>query len=898
MNRQLTYLVIIFACFGHSFLLAQDFGNPELGSGLTIYNNTEVKVYTFKLPQKTFSSYKMKSQSFKLVDCQNDFSGNGPNMGLKQFALNGEMIASVKACDELKSIQIKRFSDEYCSLTKSCTKSKLSNDRPDTSVYSLKQKIAAENFVALKLNSELEKMESIEKVRQFADKKYGQSINSTCQSPFDFDSTKSNMKNNCNTDLLTNGFNQLQKFSCSNFQRNCFINNSRDEKINFNVFLDKQNSTDGLSFQSFLQARSSSSHIAPLANETEMLTNLSSIISLKSSSSVKLKAIYAKLLEYQKSGKLDPIMEFDNSINNNESEFFKSNHYKFFEALINLKPSNSTKIKDAIEEYRRTTAANILGKTCSQSTRISQICYEATDVQLRFIKPTANKPLVDRLKIRQSLPTDTEDENYLKLKEMYPNSIHNLEDYSNVMDDQRCRSFTLEDIIISTNSTGVSNSVIVVENALSNSSSNDNENDREAGDLRPPVYFPQKSDYSQNQFRKIENESKPSFSQKMESPLGDSGNSSQASIAQSKDDQVIIKNDTQKNADVNLAKTKSASGSNDGLTNNFSNEFDNNVSNITGNLGNNLTHSSGANPSEGNQENSNQKINETFSGSSFTNEKMKDLKSQLEKSEANLAKVKAEQSSTMAEIEREKKISEENKTIEDLNKQIAQLKTNSPVNVQKIDNGSSAYSDTFSNNKFSNPTNNLDSTTSSTNNEIVKDKSFNPQTMARIENSQSNEINQSTGTNSSNGSIPSGSSSVNSGSTFSGSAQSAGLVLISVDGMTSEKANQAIIDKILDSNGAPFSVKEGEAITIIVPELDSNNKLKMVDGKPVFKTIDPEKNGKKLAVKNAASVKKTRAPASITSPADLLRDQEEQLKRDRVEYRNLKNLVNKAFLNK
>jgi hypothetical protein len=116
--------------------------------------------------------------------------------------------------------------------------------------------------------------------------------------------------------------------------------------------------------------------------------------------------------------------------------------------------------------------------------------------------------------------------------------------------------------------------------------------------------------------------------------------------------------------------------------------------------------------------------------------------------------------------------------------------------------------------------------------------------------------------------------------------------------MSSEKANQAIIDKILDSNGAPFSVKEGEAITIIVPEMDSHNKLKMVDGKPVFKTIDPEKNGNKLALKNAALVKKTRAPASITSPADLLRDQEEQLKRDRVEYRNLKNLVNKALLNK
>ncbi len=892
MKRQLSYLILIFTSFGHSFLCAQDLSNTQLSSGLINYENTDVKVYTFKLPPKTVSLDKLKSLPIKQGDCQNDFSTNGPNSGLKQFALNGELVAGFNACDELKSIQILRFSDDYCSLIKSCTRAKLSNDRPDTSVYNLKRKIAAENFVAFKLNSELEKMENIEKVRKFADKKYGQSINSTCQSPFDFDSTKPDMKENCNTELLTNGFNQLQKFSCSKFQKNCFINNSRDEKINFNVFLEKQNSTDGLSFQSFFQARTSSSHIAPLDNETEMLTNLSSLINTKGSNSVKLKAIYAKLLEYKKSGKLDPVLGFDNLINNNESDFLKSSHYKFFESLISSKFSDSTKIKYAIEEYRRKTATNILDKSCSQTSRISQICNDATDITKKL-----NKAPVNRLEVRQSLPTDTEDENYLKLKEMYPNGIQNLEDYTNVMDAQRCRSFDLKDIFIPPNSSNSDNSDSNIENSSANSSSND----REAGDLESPVYFPQKSDYSRPPSSKLEIDSKRNIIQKVESPLSEGGNSSQASSVQIKDDQVIVKTDTQKNTDVNLAKTKSASGSSDGLSNNFSNEFDNNANIISGNSGNNFSRNSGSISSDGtqvNQENSTQKSIGAYADSISPNEKIKDLKSQLEISEANLAKVKAEQSSTIAEIDRQKKISEENKTIDDLNKQIAQLKTDSSVIVQKNDNGLSAYSDPFQNNKFSNPTKNLDSTSSSINNEIVKDKSFNAQTQSRIENSLSNEMNQSTGSISASGSIPSGISSVNGSSSFSGSAQSAGLVLISVDGMTSEKVKQTIIDKILDSNGAPFSVKEGEAITIIVPEMDSNNKLKMRDGKPVFKTIDPEKNGNKLAFKNAALVKKTRAPASITSPADLLRDQEEQLKRDRVEYRNLKNLVDKALLNK
>ena len=66
-------------------------------------------------------------------------------------------------------------------------------------------------------------------------------------------------------------------------------------------------------------------------------------------------------------------------------------------------------------------------------------------------------------------------------------------------------------------------------------------------------------------------------------------------------------------------------------------------------------------------------------------------------------------------------------------------------------------------------------------------------------------------------------------------------------------------------------------------------------GNPIYEKIVKGKVGDK---KFAKVKDKNRAPAAITDAADLKRDQEEKMKRDRAEYLKLKNLTNGVIKNK
>lgn len=117
-----------------------------------------------------------------------------------------------------------------------------------------------------------------------------------------------------------------------------------------------------------------------------------------------------------------------------------------------------------------------------------------------------------------------------------------------------------------------------------------------------------------------------------------------------------------------------------------------------------------------------------------------------------------------------------------------------------------------------------------------------------------------------------------------------GLSLTKVDGMTNEAVAETINSKIIESNGQPFLIEEGGFVKEIVPVIKDGKIVLDEKGKPMFEKII---KGKVADLKNKNS---KRAPASITSQADIQKAEQLKVKaeQDRQKYEMLKKLSSEA----
>lgn len=114
--------------------------------------------------------------------------------------------------------------------------------------------------------------------------------------------------------------------------------------------------------------------------------------------------------------------------------------------------------------------------------------------------------------------------------------------------------------------------------------------------------------------------------------------------------------------------------------------------------------------------------------------------------------------------------------------------------------------------------------------------------------------------------------------------------ITAVDGMSAEKVSQTISSRIIELKGIPFFIEEGGMVKEIIPVLKDGVVQLDEKGNPLYEKIV---KGKATDKKFAKIKESGRAPAAaITSTADLKRDQEEKLKRERAEYIKLKDLTN------
>ncbi|MBC7428735.1 MAG: hypothetical protein H7336_09005 [Bacteriovorax sp.] len=276
-----------------------------------------------------------------------------------------------------------------------------------------------------------------------------------------------------------------------------------------------------------------------------------------------------------------------------------------------------------------------------------------------------------------------------------------------------------------------------------------------------------------------------------------------------------------------------------------------------------------------------------------SNDKMNEyLMKKLAAAEENLEKLKADNEAAEEDRVKQKKIDEETALIKDLKGQISDLKTQTAKNSAKKAADESVAAQEKA--QIASRSNNFAGAT------IIGSRSPEASQVAVATESYDEGRSRASAIQAANArSIASSSGPVlNSVTNSDGSKTTtlgSGLVVTTVDGMTAEKAAITISNRIFELNGTPFYIEEGGVVKEIIAVVKDGKVLLDEKGNPIFEKIVKGKVGDKKFAKNKD---KDRAPASITDAADLKRDQEEKLKRERAEYLKLKNLTNEALKRK
>lgn len=276
--------------------------------------------------------------------------------------------------------------------------------------------------------------------------------------------------------------------------------------------------------------------------------------------------------------------------------------------------------------------------------------------------------------------------------------------------------------------------------------------------------------------------------------------------------------------------------------------------------------------------------------------KIDELNKKLAETESRLSKLKTEAADKETEEVAQKKIREENALISELRNQIKELKENKQEVKEKARNF-----------------NNYASTTGNSQGNYFSPKNENP----RVEKYDSKNQNQAVTQNhqsAGQGSFSSGSSLGQAPKSAAASAvarsnqvailtsqaqdvikkeaSSAGVMITKLDGMTKDVVQSTILKRISDMKGSSFYVEENGLIKEVIAEMKDGKVLLDEKGNPIYKVVELGKaDDKKLVIydKNKKPIR------GISSQADLRKEQENQLKKQRAEYEKLKGLTRKVI---
>lgn len=753
------------------------------------------------------------------------------------------------SCGQIKEASEDFYTEDNCKLLDICGQEKLNRDESTFSNFMLVERMAAEDYAGLMIEDELPAMERLEALRKFADKKFGKDFASACSPRFDYKKAK-DLGHSCNKDIVENGF--------LNANANC--DKARGACLILGDDFGKNVSENESAIQSFMNQRTDAFVTNSLEFDNDLLDNLAQMLTSKEKDDEKLKAIFTKLKEWSDDKKIDPVFSFDQESMNPEN-MKKSAHYGLFKKLL-AKNLTQAAAKAEIEKYRRDYTKSVFAKNCKSTASYAEICAKTT------LMAKGNSGLyINRRKVARRF-NKVDEKRMSLLKTQYPNGIRTEKDALIVLGAQRCKAMG----IIKPN--GIDYSFPAISGMGEPSLGQGLGNLGSGTALVPPSSNFWFTSFGGSYANTPDGRNVRAASSDIQIDLANKTKLAGQGTA-----------DLPKSGSMDSTRTPEEKALADSLSENLKS-----VSSATGTslaTNNSSLHAPSYNSSTNNsvmpdvplvdqQQIDTKKVGDSRSTSNELNEKIANLSKKLSATEENLARLKEERQEAEAQNEVQKKRAEDLQTIGDLRKQISDLKTQATKTVEAANSQAAESIETQA------PTRSIASSRAPA---IVKNGEDDDSSAGRAaaESTARGPANLNSSASSQDASVIHGSTG---GPGVISSGNKSVLTLTKGDGMSAEKISEIISNRIMELGGQSFEIEEDGVRIEVVPEVRDGKILLDDKGKPRF--VKKVKNGKEV------KASKNRVPASITDKADLLRRDEETLKRERAEYLKLKNITNKA----
>ena len=850
--------------------------NLSLGSSGEIlvnsnYKNTPSSSLLTPLNYRNYSN--LNSLSGFKINCAND-----PFAGLYQPNIFGMIGETDNIMNNLECTNIKyeknigrRFSENYCSTYSRC----VSTISDQIASLGMKQ-IIADEYANFMLQTQIGQMEAIEKLNLFAHKKYKDQIKTSCGLHFDYDSADKNVSAKCDPSLVDNVFSKMQENCDPNISSNC-VRDLKFKGEDFNTI--HSNKKNQSSVVKFYMAKVSSEVEKLESTQQDALMELVKVISAPENEKQKLKNLSDALTKLNKEKKLDPILGFE--VGDFSFEVFKQSQlYKKLNAIISkhhnkFSASESASLLDEFDKMRVDLVGIYNTQSCKSIKTFNEIC-----ISTKGLKDGDNK-VNDVFTMSPDAYFPKEKNSYLTENNSLVNitSAKQKQDFFIMLESLRCKAYNFSKkeesggggIGIGGFGTGgginsYNNTFSITGFMYNNSPSTSNgfSGNSSAGfeKYNSLDYYNSKSS-EKERLANLTFPDSPLVSKLADAtPKVETIPSDNTTVAESASPSVlepITPNST----------TSSIQSTNEfnTLSNNFMEEKE--------------------------PDNTN-KI--SVEKNTDLNDKVDSLSKKLANSEAQIDKMNKDREVAAQEARFQSQQSAYDSELESLNYQIKNLqKENASLQAQGKNALSSSKTSIPDSNsgESQNTESQLEKTNSSytnidnTNGHDRSEESRNEMAASASGPSSSGSSYYSTGSGESvSGAASKSTQSTGSGSANTNSSSRPGLTLTRIDDMSSEKVEETIYALIETNNGKPFTVVEGGFYKEIIPLIvEGKVQIDSKTGKPIFQKIT---KGKVVDDKNNLIAKASVSNQAIESKADLVRAEEDRLKRERVEYLKLK----------
>lgn len=755
------------------------------------------------------------------------------NNKLFGWAQNNQSVSKFFTCTDTRNINLLRFSTSSCQEAIACRKNVSQMQVNSAGADKLMNEVVAKDYAKNVLDQNSEMMDRLEILRQFAQKKFdikGDKCGSRYQPK------KGGV---CNLSLLDEVFVE-QQAKCK-FGNGCF-NKNEATVISFNAYKEKEKipkTAFVIEYNEYrIQDKVQKSVDADSAYVNELADLVTSEAFKSANAEQKGDMFLAKMDQGSRDRYKDPILAYDFDSVSEKAKLKKMLKFRQLASIYENKELTKESFASNFNTFRKNRAEAVLGdssSSCTETTDIKKICEDMTALSL-------GKTLAkDSLSVEHLSSRDLKSEKDFEKFKSYMGETFNERDYDTLVNAKRCLSF-----------------------GLASEEYNDMASDK---GHRPNGGFGSTVGAMAGPSQEAVDSSRES----MASYIGEAPSAKNDS-AKGTDQKLIESADVDSSASIDSALAAQATNTN------FANQF--NQGFTPGAYG--IDEDDKKDKAEKKEEVAVAPVVPAANAAADT--KMTDLMKRLASAEEKVDKMKAANEEAENNRIKQKKIDEENALIKDLKGQIADLKTAkekkessaavavaAPIVEQQRPQSGNVYASSFNNGPSSAPAR-----------QEAAPKAADNYDAGRASNSATN-------TNSSSGRSGMNSAILSSSNNADNKVLPSGIVITTVDGMTTEKATQTISNRILELNGTPFYIEEGGMVKEIIAVVKDGKVLLDDKGNPIYEKIVKGKVGDK---KFAKVKEKGRAPAAITDAADLKRDQEEKMKRERAEYLKLKNLTN------